>query len=180
MARTIIDITHDLSAAASVDQIRASSTDVEGTWQRLLAFLRGIMGGAYSGGVLTLRTGGVAATATLTFTSTGPANDEAFTVCGTTFTAKTSGATGNQWNRSDTVATSAANLAAAINASATAKVTGVVTASAALGVVTFTANIPGKVGNGLEIAVGTLANTALSAGGFSGGDETLTSSLRVG
>lgn len=165
-----------VDATNFADKVRLSTGSKRTSLMRFAKFLQGIAMG-FNPGTALFRSGPVQATATLTFASTGPANNEAFTVCGTTFTAKTSGATGNQWNRSDTVATSAANLAAAINASATAKVTGAVTASSALGVVTFTANDPGTVGNGIEIAVGTLANTTLSSGGFTGGTNGTSTSL---
>jgi hypothetical protein len=63
---------------------------------------------------------GVATMATLVITFTGlPAADQAITVAGVTFTAKASGATGNQFNAVTDAATCAANLKNAINASTT-------------------------------------------------------------
>lgn len=173
MARTVIDFTHTLSQTQIEALYRPTSatagSESRSVLRRFMSLLNGVIAGAYAGWSWTIYSGAVQATATLTFASTGPAADETFTICGTTFTAKSSGATGNQWNRSDAVATSAAALAAAVNASATAKVTGAVTATSALGVVTFTAKVPGTIGNGIEIAVGTLANTTLSSGGFTAG-----------
>jgi len=98
---------------------------------------------------------------TATITSTGAAsNDETHTIANVTFTAKTSGATGNQWNLSGTVATQATNIAAAINAST--NLTGVVTATSSAGVVTLTAAVPGEIGNGLEMTE-SLSNVTISA-----------------
>lgn len=110
--------------------------------------------------------GPVSATSTWTFASTGPTNTETCTVANITFTAVTSGATGNQFNISATAATVATNFAAAINGSADLK--GIVTASPALGVVTLTSVTPGLIGNGIETGVGTLANTTVVAFGGSG------------
>jgi|HubBroStandDraft_3_1064219.scaffolds.fasta_scaffold137486_2 hypothetical protein len=117
---------------------------------------------ALSGG----QNGPVAATSTWTFASTGPTNNETCTVANITFTAKTSGATGNQFNISATPSVVAANFAAAINASPNLK--GICTAVAASGVVTLTAAVPGLIGNGIETGVGNLANTTVVAFGGSG------------
>lgn len=63
---------------------------------------------------------GVASMATLVVTFTGqPAADEAITIGGVTFTAKASGATGNQFNIGASAAATATNLRNAINASTT-------------------------------------------------------------
>ncbi|GAC1606491.1 MAG: hypothetical protein NVS3B3_06770 [Aquirhabdus sp.] len=95
----------------------------------------------------------VAASGTLTFSSAGVATDTA-SINGVVFTAVASGATGNQWNVGATATISAANLASAINASATALVSGQVTAVAASGVITLTAIAKGVTGNAITIAGG--------------------------
>lgn len=117
--------------------------------------------------LVSINVGAVQAVGTITQTSTGAANNETLTVAGVTFTAKTSGATGNQWNRSDTVATSATNLAAAINASADVNI--YVSATSLLGVVTVTVTQPGVLGNLVAITE-SCANTACvtPAGGSEG------------
>lgn len=105
--------------------------------------------------------------ATATITSTGSAsNNETMLLCNQTLTAKTSGAVAanGEFNISGTVGTQAANIAAAINA--VAALSGVVTATAALGVVTVTSVTPGIVGNGLQISE-SLTNVTIAA--FSGG-----------
>lgn len=105
--------------------------------------------------------------ASATITSTGAATaDETLTVLNVVFTAKNSGATGNQFNVSGTPATQAANIAAALNASS--NLSGKVVATAALGVVTVTSVVPGLVGNGLQIS-DTLTNVTAAA--FSGGSD---------
>jgi phage tail sheath gpL-like len=87
----------------------------------------------------------VQASGTLTFVSV--IATDAFVINGVTFTCVASGATGNQFNvgASDTLTAAAA--AAAINASATALISGYVTASSALGVLTITSAFYGLSGN---------------------------------
>lgn len=124
-------------------------------------YLTGIIGGSLQGASLAFKVGAVQAAGTLTVATGGSANNETCSICNVTFTAKTSGATGNQFNISATAATQATNMAAAINASS--DLTGKVTASASEGVVTITAVVPGLIGNGLQLSAGTLANVTLGA-----------------
>lgn len=113
--------------------------------------------------------GPVAATATIT--STGSAsNNETMLLANQTLTAKTSGAVAanGEFNISGTVGTQAANIAAAINVVVALQKT--VTATAALGVVTVTAVVPGTTGNGLQISE-SLTNVTATA--FAGGTDAL-------
>lgn len=127
-------------------------------------YIGGVCGGQYSA-KLTFYTGAVKAYGLLT--STGSAsNNETCVICGVTFTAKTSGATGNEFNISGTVATQAANIAAAINASS--NLSGIVTATSSLGVVTITAVVPGVMGNGLGLSE---SLTNVSATAFANGSN---------
>jgi hypothetical protein len=89
--------------------------------------------------------GPISATATITSTGTA-SNNETMLLCNQTLTAKTSGAVAanGEFNISATPATQATNIAAAINA--VAALSGVVTATSALGVVTVTAVAPGITG----------------------------------
>ncbi len=130
-------------------------------------------GGLQSTTSLKVLVGAVKAAGTVTFSSTGPANNETMTICGVTFTAKTSATLANEFTVSATPATVATNLAAAINASAS--VAGMVTATSLLGAVTITCVVPGTIGNGLVVAVGTLANTVVvtPAGGLDGTEYSL-------
>ena len=132
----------------------------------LLNYIGSLCGGNQSA-YINAQVGALQAAGTLTFASTGPTNTQTCSVLNVTFTAVTSGATGNQFNISSTPATVAANLAAAINASA--NLSGKVQASVALGVVTITAIVPGLIGNGLALSAGTLSNT--TAVGFAGGSD---------
>lgn len=135
-------------------------------------YLSGLTGGNYSA-TLAFKVGAVQASGTITQTSTGAANGETLVVAGITFTARTSGATGNEWNRNNTVATSATNLAAAINAST--DLTGICTATSLLGVVTITASVPGLMGNGLVITESCSNTTCVTfASGTDGTAYTLT------
>lgn len=122
----------------------------------------------------------VSASTTGTFTG-APSADETITVNGVAFTAKSSGATGNQFNIGSSVTATAANLAAAINASTTAKIIGTVGASSALGVVTFYSIVPGSVGLNIPITEAlsnfTLADTTFSTGGTQSHNATISAGL---
>ena len=120
----------------------------------------------FNSSLLSLNTGAVQASATITSTGTA-ANTETMTLCKETLTAVTSGAVpaDGEFNISAVVATQAASIAAAINA--VVALQGIVTATSALGVVTVTAVVPGLIGNGLEAVDVNLANVAVAD--FSGG-----------
>lgn len=95
----------------------------------------------------------VAASATVTFSGIGAANDTLI-INGVTFTAKASGATGNEWNVGASATLSAQAFKAAVNASATALVSGLVTASGNAAIITLTANTKGTHGNAYTFAEG--------------------------
>lgn len=107
------------------------------------------------------------ATATLTFTGV-PVAAEAFVLNGVTFTARASGASGNEFNIGGTVTATANNVVAAVNGSASVGVAGLITASNVAGVVTFTADTPGAAGNALTL---TEALTNASRTVFAGGQS---------
>lgn len=110
----------------------------------------------------------VSASTTGTFTG-APSNSETMVINGVTFTAVTSGATGNQFNIGADVTTTAGNLVTAINASTTAGIINTVSASNVAGVVTFSSVVPGSVGLNIPITEAlsnfTLAATTFSTGG---------------
>jgi hypothetical protein len=144
---------------ASLMGIQSSPTpEAHTSIKGMVNYLQGILGGVRSGSI-SLYNGAVQNTAVLTVSAGGSANDETMVLCGVTFTAKTSGATGNEFNISATAATQAANMVAAFNASA--DLTGIVTASNVLGVITITATLPGKFGNALVVTE-SLANVAVT------------------
>lgn len=149
----VLTVADDLEATVDLDP-----GDSRTALKNLINYLQAMLGGRKSG-TLGIRTGLAYATATLTVSSTGSVNDETMTIAGITFTAKTSGATGNQFNISSTPATQATNMANAFNASS--DLAGIVTAEAAGAVVALTSVVPGLVGNGLEITE-SLTNVALS------------------
>lgn len=115
---------------------------------------------------------GVAASGTITLSGAGAANDTIL-INGVTFTAVASGATGNQWNVGGSPTASAANMAAAINASASALVNLHVTASPAAGVVTIKSVSATALGNAVTIAKGTDAGSVMTVSGarLSGGSN---------
>jgi hypothetical protein len=175
MAFTVIQIEHQKAAASLLNTLKTRSASPKGSLRRLGDFLRGMAVGAYRGTVQ-VRTGAVKATATLTFTG-APTADETFVVCGVTFTAKDSGATGDQFNIGADVTETAANVVTAVNASASTDVTGAVVASSALGVVTFTALVAGTAGNGYVLTE-SLSNA--SRVDFAGGTNGTATTLAAG
>lgn len=106
----------------------------------------------------------VAASGTFTFSAHSAASDTVV-INGTTFTAESSGASGNQWNIGTTATQCATNLAAAINGSATAIVSGAVIATSSAGVVTVTALVTGQAGNMFTIAKGTDSGSVCTVSG---------------
>jgi len=103
----------------------------------------------------------VKASGTLTLASVIATNTAI--INGVTFTAVAAGATGNQFNVGGTDTITAANLAAAINASVTALVAGYVTATSAAAVVTVSSAFYGLAGNQTTIAGGGATVTASGA-----------------
>lgn len=106
----------------------------------------------------------VQASGTITFSAAATANDTLL-INGVTFTAKASGAGANEFNVGVSATASATNLAAAINASVTALVSGYVTASSALGVVTVTSVFYGLSGNQCTTAEGVDAGSVITVSG---------------
>ena len=95
----------------------------------------------------------------ITFTG-APTAAETCVIAGVTFTARASGATGNEFNIGGTISITAANLAAAINASTS--LSGIVTATSLLGVVTITSVVPGAIGNFITLTE-SLSNATATA-----------------
>lgn len=131
------------------------------TAQALASYLRALAAGSRaSGATVALKVGAVRASGTVTFASTAATNNQTCTIAGVTWTAKTSAtALAAEFTVSTTPATAASNLATAINAYVAFR--GVVTASAALGVVTIYAAVPGTIGNGITMANVNLSNTTI-------------------
>lgn len=150
----------------------------QGTVGKTAAYLQTLGAGIIDSSISIL-TSAVAATGTVTFS--GISNNDTVTINGRIYTAKTSGASGlNQFNIGGSDAQAAINLAAAINADTSALISGVVTATAASGVVTLTCVTPGVLGNLVTIAIS--AHGSVSGGGLlaSGAQDAAFSTIRHG
>lgn len=136
----------------------------------IINYFGGVSGGNYMA-ALRCAMGAVQATGAVTMTGL-PSADETVTIGNVVFTAKASGATGNQFNIGASATITAANLAAAINASTT--MAGRITATSAAGVVTLTVSVPGLIGNSVQLSE-TLSNATITAfaGGSNGTNYTL-------
>lgn len=131
-------------------------------------------------GADTVTLGGVVFTATqrhatATVTLTSIAANETVTVNGVVFTAVNGGTpTAVQFDMSGNDAADATALAAAVNASTHASISGILTATASSNVVTFRAVATGTSGNSLTLASST---ETVSGATFSGGAATTTSTF---
>lgn len=138
----------------------------------IINYLRGIIGGQW-GGQLEVTTGTVFATGALTSTGAATAA-ETFSLANVIFTARDSGATGNEFNVSSNVTTQATNIKNAINGST--NLAGIVTATSLAGVVTISAVNPGTSGNGIQLSE---SLTNVSATAFSGGTNGTTYTMNL-
>lgn len=150
------------------------------TAQRLLNFLVSATTGSELGPsgaaptvAISIEGQATAAYGLLTVTAGGSSDAETCSVAGVTLTAKTSGAVpaNGEFNISATVATQATSMALAINS--VAALSGIVTGSSALGVVTITAATKGLVGNGLQLSE-SLSNCTATAFAHGAADPTAT------
>lgn len=112
------------------------------------------------------------ATQVLTLTYASISNSDTCVVAGVTLTCVTGTPSGAQFKKQTDAPTTAANLVALVNSLATLNI--YVKASNVLGVVTFTALAPGKVGNFLTLvgSTGMVATGSTFTGG-TGGSETV-------
>ena len=165
MSITRLVITNDLSA----DGMKSQCDLAPGQLPALNNFIDycGALAGGNQMALLEFDVGMVAASGTITVTSTGPANNETASIAGYTLTAKTSGAVAanGEFNISATPNIVAANIVTAITAvvGLTSLVSAAVTGT---GVVTVTSRALGTPGNGVKFADVDLANTAFSGSGF--------------
>jgi len=154
-----IETTETAAQVLSIVDLNNGATSAVQSYENYLA---GINGGVFRAEI-DIAVGGVQASATLTSTGAATAA-QTVTIGNVVLTAVAGAPAANEFTLSATPATQAANIAAAINASA--NLTGIVTATSALGVTTITAVVPGVAGNGLQISE-TLSNVTLVA--FAGG-----------
>lgn len=175
MALQRIVVETPLTAAQDAANMRLNGL---GSWRNVFAlfsWLRGFAKGTRNGNIK-IKQNAIRSTATITSTGTA-SNNETMVLANVTLTAKTSGAVAasGEFNISGTVATQATNIAAAINAVPT--LTGIVTATSSLGVVTVTASVPGLLGQGLQISEA-LSNVTATA--FAGGTDGTAYNLTLG
>ena len=123
--------------------------------------------GARNVSAVTVSKVGTAATGTVTFSTASPVADDVVTIGGVDFTFKAAAGATDEVTIGATLAETAANLAAAINADTTVPFY----ASSAAAVTTITAEAVGVGGNAITLAktVGTPANVTLSGGTLAGG-----------
>lgn len=162
-------VSNEENATQTGAQLAQVAGDPQGSLLRLINYLEKVVAGVRHAYIKT-QVGAVQAAATLTLTGL-PVADETFVLNGVTFTAKASGATGNEFNIGANATLTAAAIAAAINASVTAKVASYVVASSLAGVVTVTAVSPGLSANLFTLAE-TLTNaTRVDFAGGTNGTE---------
>ena len=142
---------------------------IANAFRRIGDFFQSIGIGTRSGNIV-CQANGAQAAGVITFSSI--ANNDTITINGTVFTAKTSGATGNQFNLGVSDTTAAANAAAAINASATALVSNNVVATSAGALLTLTAKEQGTMGNLMTLAISAHGSVSTAVAG--GTDGTVT------
>lgn len=135
-------------------EFERSTSSKYATVQSMAQFLESIVSGGQMGGPPSVVSSieDYAVRASGTFTLTSVVATDAISINGVTFTAVASGATGNQFNVGVSDTLTAVNLAAAINASVTALVSGYVTATSATNVVTVSSTNYGIYGNQTLIA----------------------------
>lgn len=167
-SQTKVTITHDIYDVYGDLQSKMITAKMskEARALALAHFIESIQGGVRNASIAVTIDDGVAAkaTGTIAFSGVGAANDTVL-INGVTFTAVASGSTGNQWNVGASATLSAANLAAAIAASASALVSQHVTAAALTGTVTISALAVGAQGNAVTIAKGVDAGTVMTVSG---------------
>lgn len=154
------------SAQTIIDKLKLRNTDDAFSIQRIADYVRGLTTGK---GVLAIAgIGGTNATSTITF-SGAPVAAETCSINGTTFTARaTNTGVNNEFQIGGSVSITAANLAAAVNASTSATIKGIVRATSSSGVVTLTSVLSGVLGNSLAATTEGFTNGSTS-GAFAGG-----------
>lgn len=160
MAFTRILIEHPESASQFLSICNLRPGPIEGV-QALQNYFGGLNGGLYYAN-MDGYVGAVQSTGTVTFASTGPTDGQTCIIGNVTFTASDTSNTDKNFDvSSDDPTEQAANLAAAINRSGNG-LGDIISATSALGVVTLTAAVPGKIGNGLQLSSGA-DNTTIGA-----------------
>lgn len=167
MASTVsFNLAVPVSAGTLTGWLRPVAGKEPESLQRISSYFAGIAGGPFSGRC-TMLVGTAAASATATFTATGPISGETMSLLNITITARTVVTDPlTEFVRSDTPSVDATNLANLINTSANWNTR--LSASANAGVVTITALVPGASGNGYQISEA-MTNTTVTQ--FSSGSD---------
>lgn len=166
MAKLILSLSSGRTAQTLAREFQRPTSVKYPVLNAIMNFVVGMVSGTETGRIVAVSVDDNAtpATGTIVFSAAGAASDTVL-VNGATFTAVASGATGNQWNVGASATLSVANLATAINASATALVSGQVSASAATGTLTISSLFRGVYGNAVTIAKGVDAGTVMTVSG---------------
>lgn len=170
-----ITIVHDSREGVQdiADLLAEAAADSHEAAQELINYLTGVASGGRSGQItyrLEDASTVVKPTATITITHANVDDADDVTIGDVVFEAKTSGATGNQWNIGADATADAVALVAAVNASAELK--GIITATNVAGVVTLTYYIPGRDGNTVKLETDDATAFALSATSLGTGAST--------
>ena len=152
-----------------------SNVSIANAFRKIGQFFESIGIGTRSGNIYS-QANGVLATGTITLSSS--VTNDTVTVNGTVFTEVASGAGNNQFNHGASDTITAANLAAAINASTTAIIQNNISATSALAVVTVTAKEQGTLGNLMTLAIS--AHGSVSAANLAGGTDWTVTALAKG
>lgn len=158
-SRLVLTLDTNMPVATLQDILTAASSDPRVWANKLDNFVRGMKGGArtaaaHSGVVTSGTTDAVSASLAGTFSGT-PTAAETIAVNGVTITfVASSSPTNNQVSLAGTPSTTtlASRLAAAINASTSDALSGVVSASSSAAVCTVSCLIPGVIGNSVTVA----------------------------
>lgn len=142
---TLLQISH----ARASDWQTGDSPDRQTLLRRLLNMMEGFVTGIYQATSMLRAQNAVQASGTAVFS--GVVATDTLSINGVVFTAVAAGATGNQFNVGGSDAETAANAAAAINASGTALVSEHVTAAAPTATLTVTAIYAGHAGNAITL-----------------------------
>lgn len=158
---TIIHGTKSESPAAIQAALAQPTIDAKTFGRRLVSIIVALVGGtAYGRVTVEVENASNLTVASLAGTFTNaPAGDGTITIGGVVLTAKASPANENEFAAGSDAATAATGLAAAINAHSA--LVGLVTASAAAGVVTIASAVPGRIGN-LITVIDNLSNFTLA------------------
>ena len=171
-----LDVTIDVDASTQIPLVPVTGDAGSKFLEQMVSLFLACSSGDRSSSV-TITTNTVAATGTFTIAAGNLSANDTVTIGGVTFTAKSSGATGNQFNIGGDNTATAAACAAAVNASS--NTAGMVSATSALGVVTFTASAAGQIGNGISLAK-SATNGSVSGANLSGGTQTSIGTNKLG